>query len=223
MKRFCTFVNDMNKNICEVCSKTNRKTVKNNRTSNNNLIDNKKSANASKERSSFGREKHNSNPSLIDVIFDEKLINEQKQVEKELIRRLENERKFEKENQKIDRKEEYVRRKSLGLQIDKELIEQIQIDEKGSNRLNSEQPNQISNSDNQINAISNNSLNSDSKSKLIENKESINNKKIEKKQSLAEIKQTNVDTPQNSIDSFDSSLLIKSHITSEVDSKNNSG
>jgi hypothetical protein len=214
----------MSKNICEVCSKTNRKIVNNNRTvKNNNLIDNKKSANASKKRSSFEREKHNSNPSLIDVIFDEKLINEQKEVEKELIRRLENERKFEKQNQKIDRKEEYVRRKSLGLQIDKELIEQIQIDEKGSNRLNSEQPNQISNSDNQINAISKNSLNPDSKSKLIENKESINNKTIEKKESLAEIKQTNVDTPQNSMDSFDSSLLIKSHITSQVDSKNDSG
>lgn len=60
--------------------------------------------------------------------FDDRLINEQKEIEKELIRRLENERRIERQNERIARKEEYMRLKNLGLHVEEGLKEMIKKD-----------------------------------------------------------------------------------------------
>ncbi|CAG2166952.1 unnamed protein product, partial [Oppiella nova] len=102
--RFCTYINDNKNTICEICSKTRKtftkksvtrqKPVKNNDNSRRKL-----SQNETKAGDNGGT----------DCGFDDKIIREQMAIEKELIRRLENERRVDRENEKISRREEYTR------------------------------------------------------------------------------------------------------------------
>lgn len=96
--------------------------------------------------------------------FDESLINEQKEIEKELIRRLENERRIDRQNERIARKEEYLRRKSLGLPIEDSLKEAVKKDHEEETKEEQTNP-----SGNIISSNANNIRISDNNTKNLEN------------------------------------------------------
>ena len=123
INRFCTYINDNSKAICEICSKTNKKLKKSHKNSR------KPFANENKTKVNEHCDKSNVKCDKSECQFDESLINEQKEIERELIRRLENERRIDRQNERIARKEEYMRRKSLGLPIDDQLKDAIKKDQ----------------------------------------------------------------------------------------------
>ena len=129
--RFCTFLNDKKNTICEICSKTNKKTKKSSNRSG--LRQNRKKIHTNDNKPKVSHQSNESNKSELD--FDEKLINEQKEIERELSRRLDNEKRIERENQKISRKEEFIKKKNLGLPVEDKLLDQIRKDQE-SNGLN---------------------------------------------------------------------------------------
>ncbi|CAG2109451.1 unnamed protein product [Medioppia subpectinata] len=118
---FCTFINDNKCAICEMCSKTRHKNCIKKPSNRKNRPQNR-----TRRLSSNGSKASNKDTELD---FDEKIVNEQKAIEKELIRRLENERRIDRQNEKISRREEFIRRKSLGLPVSEQLADQIRADQ----------------------------------------------------------------------------------------------
>ncbi|RWS14563.1 IBR domain containing protein-like protein [Dinothrombium tinctorium] len=103
--RHCTYMNSIEKHICEVCAKSRNLKKRTNQT---------ELSETSAAKAALKQQKCTS-----DIVITQEMIDEQKEVEKEIRRRLENEQRIAKENKKIERREERMRRKTLSSIADK--------------------------------------------------------------------------------------------------------
>ena len=121
----CTFVNAANKSICEMCFKSYPGKLR-------------RSKGQKKSSSNFDQSKNTSFDEQFSFIT-ESLIKEQIEVEKEMKRRLENERKIEKENRRLEKNQEKRRRRMMSVNNDNQDIQMIVDSLKGNKNTEREQ------------------------------------------------------------------------------------
>ena len=128
--KYCTFINDATESICQMCFKTNgnnERQIKANKDLMSEITE--------KIRKKTSEQTQNENFKKVNKgkenLFDRNFIEKQKEIEKELKRRFENEKRIEKENQRVERQQEFIRKKSLGLPT-LDLVEQLRKDEEES-------------------------------------------------------------------------------------------
>lgn len=98
--RFCTFLNDSNKNICEICFKTRLNLIKENV---NNEKPNVQSIKSIRDDNGIKLEQKSSKSTEHEIVFDESFIREQLEIEKEIQRRKENELRIANENKALEK------------------------------------------------------------------------------------------------------------------------
>nr|XP_046917921.1 E3 ubiquitin-protein ligase lubel-like [Dermatophagoides farinae] len=111
--RFCTFVNDSGRNVCEICCKTrissNSEQIHSNKQKVS-LVMNEKTTNSSTTETEIQKQRDHQQPppppptktQEQEIIFDESFVREQIEIEKELQKRKENELKVVEENKKLE-------------------------------------------------------------------------------------------------------------------------
>lgn len=122
--RHCTFVNNSATNICNMCCKTNRKQeLKEGIKKDNEItklnIEEKSNIKTNKDKKDKSRknESNTNNDSPEEIIFDDKFIQEQQEIEREFRRRIENEKRIERLNKKVEEKEEILSKSRSGQQL----------------------------------------------------------------------------------------------------------